>query len=130
MSKHETAQTVDLPVPPDLTGRADGEFSSLINRPLLPANPTEPPDRLGRPWRWAFAIRHRVDWLAVDRHHAVAMFSTSRYRPSPLPTEFVALREPGQLTTGRVRTVAEELEVGTRTVWQWAVGLVKDRLSR
>jgi len=38
--------------------------------------------------------------------------------------------EPGQLTTGRVRTVAEELEVGTRTVWQWAVGLVKDRLSR
>lgn len=70
------------------------------------------------------------DWLAVDRHDAVAMFSTSRYRPSPLPTEFVALREPGQLTTGRVRTVAEELEVGTRTVWQWAVGLVKDRLSR
>jgi len=41
MSEHETAQTVDLPVPPDLTGRADGEFSSLINRPLLPANPTE-----------------------------------------------------------------------------------------
>ena len=36
MSEHEPAQTVDLPVPPDLTGRADGEFSSLINRPLLP----------------------------------------------------------------------------------------------
>ena len=85
MSEHETAQTVDLPVPPDLTGRADGLFSSLINRPLLPANSTEPPDRLGRPWRWAFAIRHRVDWLAVDRHHAVAMFSTSRYRPPHCP---------------------------------------------
>jgi hypothetical protein len=44
--------------------------------------------------------------------------------------EFVTLREPGQLTSGRVRTVAEELGVGTRTVWQWAVGLVKDCLSR
>ena len=44
--------------------------------------------------------------------------------------EFVALREPGQLTTGRVRTVAEELAVGTRTVWRSAAGLVKDRLSR
>jgi len=29
-----------------------------------------------------------------------------------LPTEFVALREPGQLTTGRERTVAKELTVG------------------
>jgi len=49
MSEHEPAQTVDLPVPPDLTGRADGEFSSLINRPLLPANPTETA-RIGSQW--------------------------------------------------------------------------------
>jgi hypothetical protein len=44
--------------------------------------------------------------------------------------EFVTLREPGWLTSGRVRTVAEELGVGTRTVWRWVAGVLSDRLSR